>query len=534
METFLPMTARRIPELGRSTCALGAALKLRNPTFVSALAAAAALGLVASRPNAPVVVLALGSVIAFLIILFRRPGIAVGLLVLGVQNGLPVLDTATTFLNGLALGNYLAYALIVILAVRWVAGAHPRGAPRGARELGLVGFGLAVWWLITVARSTSEGVPLTAAAAFGRNFLIFAILTVLFPRGLHSARARRDALLTVCAGALLYSVGQILITTSGARVSWLVHPVAIRTSEVGLQRVYAFMSDPAVLLFCLAVGAALLSVSRKSRRTGTLVAVVSGVAIVLQQTRAIYLSLPLALVLLMTLWATFVPTARRRLGRRSVAGVIAMALLLALLAAIAPQMITTYGAQPLSRLNGVFSEISSSTGNIGYRFNLAHGLLQLLGGRVSNWLTGLGFLDPKYRYFSGLPLGSIRNSDLGLIDGIMLIGIVGILMIYSTVALLLWRLFDVARSWRAHLPDEGWVVFGISAWTAQVLLASYSLGTLFQEQGQVLFALVIGIGINACGEYARAGAQSVVTRQRFDNIARPLTKTGEQPLSASV
>ena len=73
-------------------------------------------------------------------------------------------------------------------------------------------------------------------------------------------------LLTVCAGAALYSVGEIVITVSRHPLPWLVHPVAVRVSDVGLQRVYAFMSEAAVLLFALSLGAALLAPDRRIRR----------------------------------------------------------------------------------------------------------------------------------------------------------------------------------------------------------------------------------------------------------------------------
>ena len=491
---------------------------------VAGIAVALALGYIATKPNGPKVALVLGSILVFVAIFARRPGIAIGLLVLGTQNGLPFVNTATTYITGLALGDYIAYALVAVLLIHWIKSKRPTEVQAGLRGLTLLGVGLAVWWFITLERSTAAGVPVTIAAAFGRNFLFFAVLVALFPVSLRARRCRKDALLTLCAGALIYSVGEIIITTSHVQLSWLVHPIAIRISEVHLVRVYSFMSDPTALLFCLAIGAALLGIQRRTRINGLTAALISGVAIILQQTRAIYLSLPLALVLTIMAWGILVPAARSRLTRRPITGVLGIALLVGFLAVVAPAIVATYGITPLSRLNGVSSQVSSSTGNIGYRFNVAHDLLQLLGGRVSNWLTGLGFLDPRYRYFSGLPLGSIKNSDLGLVDGIMLVGMVGVAMIYSIAGILFWRVVTIAHSWQARLPNDAWLLFGIAAWITQVLLASYSLGTLFQEPGEILTALVIGVGLNTYAEYGSASAKrSLAVVEKSTTLDQPNT-----------
>ncbi len=504
---------------------MGTKLQIICLSIVS-IAVALALSFVATRPNGSKVALVLGSILVFVAIFARRPGIAIGLIVLGTQNGLPFLNTATTYINGLALVDYLAYALVAVLFIRWTTSKRPTDVQAGLRGLTLLGLGLAVWWLITVERSSTAGVPVTVAAAFGRGFLFFGVLVALFPVGLRARRCRRDALLTLCAGALIYSVGEIIITTSHVQLSWLVHPIAVRISDVHLVRVYSFMSASTELLFCLAIGAALLGIQRRTRLNGLLAALISGVAILLQQTRAIYISLPLALILMIIAWAILVPAARGRLTRRPIVGVLGIALFVGFLAVVAPAIVATYGITPLSRLNGVSSQISSSTGNIGYRFSVAHDLLHLLGGRVSNWLTGLGFLDPRYRYFSGLPLGSIKNSDLGLVDGIMLVGMVGVAMIYSIVGIIFWRVVTSAHSWQARLPNEAWLLFGIAAWITQVLLASYSLGVLFQEPGEILTAFVIGVGLNTYAEYGYTSARrSLAVVGKPTMMERPKTQS---------
>jgi hypothetical protein len=79
-----------------------------------------------------------------------------------------------------------------------------------------------------------------------------------------------------------------------------------------------------------------------------------------------------------------------------------------------------------------------------------------------------------------------------------------VVIIYSIAAIPLWRVFAVARTWHPHLPppSEAWLMFGVATWITQVLLASYSLGTLFQGQGQVLLAFVAGVGLNTYPQYS--------------------------------
>lgn len=445
-------------------------------------------GYVASLDGAPSVIALVAAFGLFGVVLAKRVGIAVGVLVLAAQDGLPFVDTGTHFVNGLAVTNYLVISLITILAVR-AASSSLRPA-RGASALAMAGAGLAVWWVVTVARSGGE--PVGTAASFGRNFLIFALLVALFPLGLRKRRDQIHALGTVCLGALLYTFGQIILTVTGARLSWLIHPVAIR-AESGLPRVYADMSDAAVLLFCLAVGAALLGRKRRLRQFAALVGLVSGAAVVLEQTRAIYLSLPVALLCSLFAWQVLVPAARARISRRALGAVIGTAVLIGVLASVAPSIVATYGGQPISRLNTVFTELNGHSGSLGYRFTVAHQLISLLHGSVANWITGLGFLDPQYHYFPSLPLGSIRNQDLGLVDGIMLIGLAGVGLVYFVVLWPLWRTASTARAWVARLPDHGWLVFGLTTWLLQVVLASYTLGTLWQQPGQVLVSMVVAV-----------------------------------------
>jgi hypothetical protein len=142
-------------------------------------------------------------------------------------------------------------------------------------------------------------------------------------------------------------------------------------------------------------------------------------------------------------------------------------------------------------------QVSAGTGDLSYRFHLTSELPALLHGSPLKWATGLGFLDPTYHQSIGLPGGSIRTSDLGRVDGIILIGVVGVVLT-CLMALIPLRLMSMEARSRDLPPSTGWVLFGLILWLVQVLLASYTLGTLWQQPGQVLVAMVGGLGLQLC------------------------------------
>ncbi len=73
------------------------------------------------------------------------------------------------------------------------------------------------------------------------------------------------------------------------------------------------------------------------------------------------------------------------------------------------------------------TDVETGGGTAGYRLREAHLELGVLGG---NWLAGLGFLHPSYRYFAGLPEGAIKNGDLGSLSVLMTMGIIGLILAY--------------------------------------------------------------------------------------------------------
>jgi hypothetical protein len=454
-----------------------------------ALPAALVVGLLVADQKLEVVGI-LVLLVGFAVLLRKRPGVAVGILVLGIANGLPGIDTiATSTAGGFALDSVLAGLLIVVLvAAPSISGIRPRRLP-GWVYLWSAAF--AFWWVVTLYRTIIAGVPLTAAVTQGREFLVFALAVPAAWRWLGHRRYATQCLATLGVGAVLYACGEILIVVGGVSLSWLVHPVAVRTSDVGLTRVYAYMSDLAAAGMALGVGASLLFDSRFARIVGLGATLLFGAAIVLQQGRAVYIALFVAFAIAAGAIA-MATHARARLFRARVLGTAAaLAVVLGFGLLLAPTAVTKYGGAPLSRLQSGLQEASTSTGNVGIRFSLYNQMFQTIDGDLP---VGLGFLDQRYVYFPDLPLGSIRSSDVGLMNAVMTMGLIGLILLYIPVVYVVTRLIQRLHR-AADDMGETWIAFGIAVWLLMALLSSITRTTLASLPGLTITTVLTAVTV---------------------------------------
>jgi hypothetical protein len=138
-----------------------------------------------------------------------------------------------------------------------------------------------------------------------------------------------------------------------------------------------------------------------------------------------------------------------------------------------------------TRAGSGIEEIQARSGTFGYRYNVQSEMLDVVGNR---WPVGVGFWHPDDRFVSGLPEGSIRNGDVGVLNGITTIGAVGTTLLFLPV------LGTILFLWRRRPTGSGeWdgFIFGASGWLFGVAVASISLVTLFSVQGLLLTAVVI-------------------------------------------
>jgi hypothetical protein len=163
----------------------------------------------------------------------------------------------------------------------------------------------------------------------------------------------------------------------------------------------------------------------------------------------------------------------------------------------APEIFTssTFGQVTERALSGL-SGASEQTGTVAYRQQLGSTLLQLLGDK---WPIGLGFLHPNDYYVAGVPFGTIRNSDLGVLEAIMPMGALGALLLYIPPIAAVWTL--LRRLGSAPLVGRfAWLAYGATAWILSVILGSVTLVTLFVPGGLTYIAVMIAAAVVALRE----------------------------------
>jgi hypothetical protein len=448
-----------------------------QPTLAVPACCCVLAGVLAARYPPTYALAALG-LIAGALVLRRNDGVVAALLVLLLLDGLPLisLNQSSREAGANTLGDLIFLLLVGLLAVGMLR--RERGLPRDALTRGAFIWGAAYlgWWTFKVI-AASPGVPLLSAVSFGRDFMYFALL---LPLALGSLR-RREQLVgfasTLGAAAGLYAFGLIAQQFTHAQLSWLVHAEKTGTFE-GLPRVYAPMNDLLIAAFPLAFAASLLG-PRPARRWCAALAILTGLGNLLTFTRAVYVSEILALIVISAVWA-----ARSRRVRRVLALLAAVACAALVVGTSAPSggASTSPVKAVLSRVELAVSSAEEQNGTVAVRVRQTDRELQVLG---SHWLAGLGFLSPAYHYFWGLREGSIRDDDLGSLNIVMTMGVIGLLLAYLPAVLGLVYLLKRRR---------GFVQYGGAMYLLTALVGSITLGTLSSVSG----LLVLGSGLVFC------------------------------------
>jgi hypothetical protein len=462
--------------------------------------AAAAAGAAATASWSPVVVGVL-AVTAATIELLRRWGVGVllALLALGGLDALPGpnLEATRVALSATAQDCVVLLLLIVLL---WTnsrdgfAGLHRR-LPRYCL---IWSSAFMLLWLVTVAR-TLLGAPTTVPHTVftGRDFAYFALLLPLLAGTFADTRVRNTFLVTAGVGALVCGAAQAVVATGGPHLSFLVHSTKAYT--VGsVIRIYTGATAVPVAALPLGVGLFLLAPSRRLRLAGAAIAVISGASVALDLTRAEYVGLTAGILLAAVCWLS-VPSARARLGRRQLlVGCITVGVaVLVLYVSSPPAAVSNALTSVTQRIVSTVAALNSpnapdqAAGTLQIRAVETQELEQVLG---SHWLFGLGFLDSTDVYNPNLPLGFIRNSDVGYLNTVMTVGVFGTVIYYLPILviplLLLWRCVHFRRA-----EEDMWVAFGVTAWSVAMVIASKTLVVLFSPTGVVSAAVVLALGV---------------------------------------
>jgi len=419
-------------------------------------------------------------------------GALVGIIALGVLNGIPGLDLESFAVRGSFQPRDFLIVFLLGALVLWRLDTTGERTIDG-RWLVLVrvwSFVFVSWWLMTLGRSVLlSDIPALKAALFGRDFLYFGLLLPLLPVAF---RRRSDVVALVAVvgtGGTIFALAQIA-TSLFPSVSAVLDPSrlinATLTNEFeGVTRVYAYMGDVVVLGAILAGGAAILARSRQGRVLSSTLFVILTVGALTQLSRATYATLA-AGFLLVVLAALLRAAAPMGVVRRVLPAFVLVVAFVLALSLVHPSATGSQSAAQVfaTRAQSGIQEIQARSGTFGYRYDLQSEMLDVVGNR---WPVGLGFWHPDARYVGSLPEGSIRNGDVGVLNGITTIGAIGTILLYLPV--LGTIVFLVRR--RRHAREWDGLVLGTSGWLFGVVVASLSLVTLFTVPGLVLTAVVI-------------------------------------------
>jgi hypothetical protein len=432
----------------------------------------------------------------------------VALLALVVLNGIPGPDLEQYAASGsFRVSDLAAFALIGTLVLRQTSGEASVGTL--LRTLRWWGFALASWWTITLARTVIEGDSLFKSGLFARDFLYFALLLPLIAGGLRTRREVRACLGILAAAAVCHALGQLAISAAGVTSSAIYYVVhTTYTNEYGgIHRIYSRMDDAVAALLPIALGLALLPPAKRVRLPAILLVAVSALSVLFQLTRATYLGLALAIVLVGGIWMYGNPVASAALRRTAAAAALVV---IGVVFAVGyrpyqnqtPQATNSGAAAVSTRAVSSIEELQQRSGTVGYRYSLESKMLKVLGGQ---WPVGLGFWHPLDHPVPALPDYSIRNTDTGVLNAVMTMGAVGAALIYLPCVVLLVAMSRRRRDDTVRARADQWLYFGASTWILYVLIGSVSLVTLFSPSGLVLTATVLGCAARML-DWSRASA----------------------------
>jgi hypothetical protein len=437
--------------------------------------------------------------------LVRHAGVGAwyGVLLLAAVNALPGPNLDTLKLSALYGTDFAALLLVASMFVEHARDAfRPFRVPGYFRMAAQWGAGFFVLWAITVARSWAfSGIPLAHALEFGRAFAFFALLVPLFAASLAQQRTR-NALLAVCGvGALVVAITQAVVILHGGGLSFVVHVYAT-SSLVGLTRLYSNATYLVVAAMPFAVGGVLLGKSARMRVWSGLVAVATTVDIALLLTRALYVAVVVGIGAASLCWLAIsrrdAVRGRRRLARLG----LGLAVIGGLIAVIQPPAVSTSAVNGVAvRFTSIFSTITSSNAQastLAERDQESATLESILGSR---WPIGLGFLDPRNRYFVGLPAfsdGSIMNSDVGILNVVMTMGVLGAAIQLMPLLFVAWVLW-MQRVTKREEEADAWLTYGVFAWAVLAITSCVTLVMLFSVDGVAVSAAVLGLGVAMAG-----------------------------------
>jgi len=406
---------------------------MRPAAVATGLGAVLAGVVVASNPYPLLVVLAVG-----VFVLFARGkhrGVVAGLVAVAGVNGFPLFAIGSSAtISGLR-STDVAAAGFCVLWIVWAAqdrSEHSDYSTRvnSSRAVGLAIVVFATLWVAQVIRSwVFESIPLISAILYMRT-LVGIAPAFLAVRHLRTVEDRRELSTVIILFASVYAVAYLVSSVTGADMSSFTH--ANRIDNAGsMVRLYAEGTQLLNLAACIGVYAVLAESSRRSRPIRLVTGVLFVLAVLAQQGRSNIVSLVIGLIIVFLM-----DKSRGRdselLSRNVLNAAIAALIVVAVVITAGPSIRGLIDVTR-ARATSAVIEITSLSGNFGYRVGILSILIEML---LRNPLLGVGFLHPEVHYVAGLPGGSIVNSDLGGVGILITMGALGALAYYSAPVIL--------------------------------------------------------------------------------------------------
>jgi hypothetical protein len=499
-----------------STARFGAFAALAPGVLLTVLLAS---GWAAATGHATILLAAVG-VAAMCALALTQRGAFIGICLLTAMDGLPFIDASRYATSKLTIEDVAVFVLVVASTGWIVSSDREHRLSTTARVLSYAGVALITWWSFTVLRTwAGQETSLTHAASFGRDFGYFGALLIVLPRVRLTQRDVGALLGVVTVGTCVFAIGQVMIGAGLGRPGSLIS-FRYTLTESGVTRVFSDMTDLVTAGLAVSVSACLLARNLKVRLVAVPVALLLTVSTVLQLTRARWIGIIIAL-LLISLWFILNNDARVAAVLRRRLGVMIVALLFVGVAVVLAVPDVLSGGTVINRLSSVFTEFQSGGGTVAIRESVTRSMTAYLGDK---WPAGLGFISPTSHYFVGLPEGSIRDSDVGVLNAVMTMGAIGAALIYLPVLAMLAAC--LRRTPRTRDAPYGWLRLGGAIWILATLISSVTLVTLFSAAGLAMTAVILTILAHpSVSEPQRALNASVRTRVGH-------TKLAEYPASA--
>jgi hypothetical protein len=484
----VPLASRFLEQAPRNMQAHG--------LVVAAFAIAALAGATATLHSAPMIFAAAVGLLG-LCLLTRRfgVGILIGALLLGGVDALPGPNLETMHVALTITGQDVVVFMLVVLLV-WVN----RG-PAMLRFLGTTaGKAITVWsvaflllWAFVAIRTTfTAPVPLSKSLFTGRPYAYLALLTPLLVQPLRDPACRRAVFASCGVGALVTSLALTAASLHAGSLSLLVHSTDTSVNA-GLVRIYTGATALPIAALPMALGAVLFGRGTRIRIYGGAVAVTSGAAIALSLTRALYVAELVGIGLALVVWLALADSLGR-FGRRQlirVGLVVAVGAFALWLYRPSGQVSTALAGISQRATTVLTGQAQNSANTLTVRDTESSDLRYALG---QHWVVGLGFLDASYVYLPQVVGGSIQNTDVGYLNIVMTMGVVGAALYYAPVILialaLLW-----SRVRGTYDPELAPVNFGLLAFLIAVLLSSVTLVILFSDTGVVPAAAAMALAL---------------------------------------